>query len=191
MWGWLLIRRRRAHDLPGSRIDPEVTLGRPVDTVGPVQAGIEPLRRIRGGHLRRHHVAHLVVKRQGVGLGAEIAALPAPVGPAARQPAEHLAGVGLVSAAWVALDRHAALQPFRHPGLVYFPALERQSGPAEVFLGEDIDGHLGPRFRGQQVFHLEHHRTIGVGDARGLRDEGEGTEGVIPLAGVATRDLHG
>src|SRR5262249_48825206 len=39
--------------------------------------------------------------------------------------------------------------------------------------------------------HLEHHRPVGVRDARGPRDESEGGEGVLPLRGVAADNLHG
>ena len=92
-------------------------LRRPFDAVGPVQAGVEPLRRVRGRHLRRQHVADLVVEGAGVGLGREVAALPAPVGPAAGQPAEHLAGVGFLAVARIAGDRAccAAATPARPP----------------------------------------------------------------------------
>ena len=60
----------RARHLAGGRIDVVMALRRPFDAVGPVQAGVEPLRAVRGRHLRGQHVAHLVVEGAGVGLGA-------------------------------------------------------------------------------------------------------------------------
>ena len=77
---------------PDCEVDVVVPLPRAVDAVGPVQPGVEPLRRVRRAHLRREHVAHLVVVGAGVGLGGEVAALPAPVGPGAGQPVEDLPG---------------------------------------------------------------------------------------------------
>ena len=86
----VLVGAGRLHQLARLEVDVEVPLPRPVDAVGPVQPGVEPLRRVRRAHLRRQHVAHLVVVGARVGLGREVAALPAPVGPGAGQPVEDL-----------------------------------------------------------------------------------------------------
>ena len=86
----MLVGGGRLHQLAGFVIDVEVALARAVDAVGPVQAGVEPLRRVRRHHLHRQHVAVLVEERLRVGLGGEIAALPAPIGPGAGEPVEHL-----------------------------------------------------------------------------------------------------
>ena len=80
-------------------VDVVVALAGAVDAVGPVQAGVEPLRAVRRGHLHGQHVAVLVVEGAGVVLAGEVAALPAPVGPGAGQAVEHLAGVGLAAGA--------------------------------------------------------------------------------------------
>jgi hypothetical protein len=82
-------------ELAGAVVDVEVALGGTVDPVGPVQAGVEPLRRVRRRALGGEHVAHLVEIGAGVLLGREVAALPAPVGPGAREPVEDLARGGL------------------------------------------------------------------------------------------------
>ena len=76
----------------GLVVDVEMALARAVDAIGPVQAGVEPLRRVGGAFLRRQHVAMLVVEGAGVILAVEIAALPAPIGPGAGEAVEHLAG---------------------------------------------------------------------------------------------------
>ena len=47
----------------GERIDVIVTLRRAIDAVGPVQAGVEPLRRIRRAHLVGQHEAQFVEER--------------------------------------------------------------------------------------------------------------------------------
>ena len=53
--------------LPGLVIHVIMALGRPVDAIGPVQPGVEPLRRIGRAHLRGQHVAHFVVIGAGIG----------------------------------------------------------------------------------------------------------------------------
>src|SRR6185312_9494011 len=53
----VLISAGGLRQLAGDVIDIEMTLARPVDAIGPVQAGIEPLRRVRRRLLRREHVA--------------------------------------------------------------------------------------------------------------------------------------
>src|SRR5260370_8589154 len=70
-----------------------MALARPVDAVGPVQAGVEPLRRIGRADLRRQHVAMLVVEGAGVFLAVEVAALPSPVGPGAGHAMEDPAAI--------------------------------------------------------------------------------------------------
>src|SRR5437660_1548180 len=89
-------------------------LGRAVDAVGPVKPSVEPLRRIGCGHLCGQHVARLVVERPGIALRREVAALPAPVGPAACEATEDLAGIRLLCRARIASDGDAALDPVRN-----------------------------------------------------------------------------
>ena len=88
----MLIGACRAGQLAGFVIDIVVTLAWPVDAIGPVHASVEPLWRVRCGHLRGQHVAHLVIIGAGVLLVGEIAALPAPVGPGAGKAVKHLLG---------------------------------------------------------------------------------------------------
>ena len=64
----MLVGGLRLGQLAGLEVDVEVALARAVDAVGPVQAGVEPLRRVRRAHLRGEHVAVLVEERLGVGL---------------------------------------------------------------------------------------------------------------------------
>ena len=64
----MLVGRLRLGQLAGLEVDVEVALARPVDAVGPVQAGVEPLRRVRRRHLHRQHVDELVEERARVAL---------------------------------------------------------------------------------------------------------------------------
>ena len=86
----MLVGRLRLGQLARLEVDVIMALPRPIDAVGPMQAGVEPLRRIRRGELAREHVAHLVEIGARVLLAVEIAALPAPIGPGAGEPVEHL-----------------------------------------------------------------------------------------------------
>ena len=76
-----------------------MTLAGPIDAIGPIEAGIEPLRAVGGAHLHGEHVAELVIEGARILLAREIAALPAPIGPGSGQPVEHLAGVTLAAEA--------------------------------------------------------------------------------------------
>ena len=52
-------------------VDEGMTLGRTADAVGPMEPGVEPLRRVRRGHLVDEHVFQLVLEGFGVGTGGE------------------------------------------------------------------------------------------------------------------------
>ena len=77
-------------ELAGFMVDVEVALAWSIDAIGPMQAGVEPLRRVRRAFLRGKHVAQLVVEGAGVIFSIEVSALPAPIGPCARQAVEDL-----------------------------------------------------------------------------------------------------
>ena len=135
-------------------VDVPMALARPVDAVGPVQAGVEPLRRVRRGHLRRQHEAVLVVEGAGVGLAVEVAALPAPVGPGAGHAMEDLSRAGLAAEALLGRQRrervfvgHRAPQPLGHVGLGDLLQAPRDAGAAEVLLRQHVGRDLRPRRR--------------------------------------------
>jgi hypothetical protein len=71
----------------------------PAQPIRPVQAGIEPLWRIRRHHLPGQHGRNLIMKALRVTLGVKIPAFEAPIGPHPRKAQEHLAGAGLVAVA--------------------------------------------------------------------------------------------
>ena len=128
-----------------------MALARAVDAVGPVQAGVEPLRGVRRRLLGRQHVAQLVEEGLRVLLAVEIAALPAPIGPGAGEPVEDLARIGLADrcarprAARRARPRRARSARGRRGRCSPRPAEPRgHAGLAEIFLGNDVAGHLAP-----------------------------------------------
>ena len=85
----------RELQLASLRVDEGVTLSRPLDTIGPMQSGVEPLGAVGCGTLTRDQVAHLVEVGTGISLAGEVAVLPAPVGPGPCEPTEQLPAVGL------------------------------------------------------------------------------------------------
>ena len=56
----MLVGRLRLGQLAGEGVDVEVALAGAVDAIGPVQAGVEPLRRVRRDALGGEHVGELV-----------------------------------------------------------------------------------------------------------------------------------
>src|SRR5688500_7297776 len=87
----VLVGRLRLDELAAAEIDVVMALARAIDAVGPVEAGVEPLRRVRRRLLRGEHEAELVEKGARVLLRGEVAALPAPIGPGSGEAVEHLA----------------------------------------------------------------------------------------------------
>ncbi len=153
----MLERVGRLHHLAGLRIDVVVALRRTGESVRIMQSRVEPLGGIGRGHLVRQHVTELVVERGAVFDGLEIAVGLAPMGPAAGQPSEHLAGVTLPAQHRFAVrsrDRIAGLVPLRHPGL------------AEILLSQNVDGQLRPGFRNVDLVQLEYGRSIGIANLR-------------------------
>ena len=147
-----------------------MTLAWPVDAIGPVEAGVEPLRRVGGCPLGRQHVAHFVIESARVGLGVEITTLPAPIGPGARHAMEHLLGRNLAGqrGAFVGL---APPQPFGYAVFGDLFQLRRHARLAEIFLGQHVARHLAPRLGDFDAGLLENDRSIGVADLAGTFSE--------------------
>ncbi len=193
----MLVGGRGLHELAGLIVDVEMALARAVDAIGPMQAGVEPLRRIRRHHLHRQHVAVLVEERLSVGFGGEIAALPAPIGPGAGEPIEHLlAGLlaGEALGLWERRERrlvgHAAPQP-RGDGLFLdlFQA-GRDAGFAEIFLRQHVGGDLRPLLGNLDILGVEDHRAIRITDLAGGEAESDIRVRRLSLFGVAPFDPH-
>ena len=147
----MLVGRFRLRQLAGLEVDVEVALARAVDAVGPVQAGVEPLRRVRRRHLHREHVDVLVEEGAGVLFRIEIAALPAPIGPGAGEPLEHLLRRMLADAALLLRQRLQSLDvgggaPQPGGNGLFLDLLQpgRDAGLAEIFLRQHVGGDLRP-----------------------------------------------
>ena len=186
-----LVGRGSPGQRPGLVVDIVVALAGAVDAVGPVQARVEPLRRVRRRHLARQHEAHLVEIGAGVGLAVEIAALPAPVGPGAGEAVEDLPGVGLAAGLRIRLGR-APGQPvgdilFRDGFEIGFV---RHAGLAEVFLGQDVDGDLGPVFRRLHPVVAEHDGAVRIADLARRLPEGDAVIGIPAFDRELAPDFH-
>ena len=167
----VFVGRLRTGQPAGERIDVEMTLAGAVDAIGPMQAGVEPLRRIGRHALRGQHVGKLVAKGAGVFLGGEVAALPAPVRPGAGKPVEDLPGVALRTVA-LALGQLRKLglvghgTPQEGGDRVFLDLLQprRHAGLAEVFLRQDVGGDLRELGRHVDVVEPEDDRPVGIPD---------------------------
>src|SRR5207248_11499793 len=97
----MIVGRGGTDQFSAAEIDIVMALTRAIDAVSPEQAGVEPLRRIRRGALRRQHVTNLVIEGARVFLGIEIAAPPPPIGPGAGEAMEHLPRAGFAARPWL------------------------------------------------------------------------------------------
>ncbi len=193
----VLVGRFRFGQLAGERIDVVVALARAVDAVGPVQAGVEPLRRIRRAHLRSQHVAQLVEEGLRILFGIEIAALPAPIGPGAGEAIEHLLGGGLADIAFLLGQRGERIlvgdrAPQERGNGILFDLLQagRDTGLAEIFLRKDVGSNLRPEFGHLDIVGLEHHRAVRIADLAGGEAKRDVRIGRLSILGVAPLNLH-
>ena len=193
-----LVGAARPLELAGPLVAVAVPLRRPGDAIGPVQAGVEPLRAVRRDHLRGQHRHQLVVEHPRGALVGEVTVLPARVGPAAREAVEQLAAVGLADVALAGRELGqlegvglAAPQPLRDVLLGHPPQPRRHAGLAEVLLRHDVDRHLRPALRHLDVGGLEDRRAIGVGDARTASLKVDAGIGATLGLGEQPRQLHG
>src|SRR5260370_36059194 len=85
----------------GMVIDEVMALRRAVDSVGPMQPGVEPLRRVGRADLASEHYPDLVVEGACGLLAVEITALPAPIAPGSSHAVEDLPGAGFAAIAGV------------------------------------------------------------------------------------------
>ena len=184
------IRTRAAIHFLGCRVNEVMALRRAFDAVGPRQAGIEPLGAVRGDHLCREHVGDFVMEGLGVRFAREEAPFHAPVGPAAGEATEHLAGIGLAHVGGIR-GGNAALQPFRDAVLAHLNCLRGHARLTEVFLGENIDRDLRPAVRHHDVGHLEDDGAVGVHDAAGPRRKLQRGERTVVGGREAASHQHG
>ncbi len=169
----VLVGRLGLGEFTGLIVDVVVTLARTIDTVGPVQAGVEPLRGVRRGHLARQHVAHLVEVGLGVVFAVEVATLPRPVGPGTSQTVEHLPGVSLTDVALFfrqlgqcLLVGNRSPQERRHAGFFHTLQTRGHARFPEIFLRQNIAGNLAEILGHPDIGGREDQRPVRVSDFR-------------------------
>ncbi len=194
----MLIGRLRFRQLAGLPVDIVVALAGAIDAVGPMQAGVEPLRRVRRDHLLGELPAQFVEERQRVFLRREVAALPAPIGPAAGEAIEYLLGRGLADDALVLGQRRQGVsvgyrtpQPRRHGLFLDLLQARGDAGLAEILLRQHVGGDLRPELRNLDVLGTEHDRAVRVADLRGGQAEIDPGIGRLSAGGVASFNSHG
>ena len=169
------------------RLNEKMALSRPFDSISPMQARIEPLRRIRSGHLRREHVARFIEKGARILFSRKKLFFPAPVGPCSGQSFKHLLrrpfGSELLLLRQFTQGIRIGNRPaneFGHAGFFHLLKLARHACFAKVFLSKHIDGDLAPRFRSLDNFHLEYGGAVGVSDfGLALRERNSIVRGTI------------
>ena len=193
----VLVGRFRLHHLSGLEVDVIMALARPIDAIGPMEAGVEPLRRIGRGHLACQHEPHLVVIGARVLFAVEIAGLPTPIGPGAGEAVEHLLGRGLGAEALClrqsderCLVRDRAPQERGNALLLDALRLRRNAGFAEIFLRQHVGRDLAPGGGNLDALKREHDRAVGIADlALGSREGDEVVEARARLR-IVPFDLH-
>jgi hypothetical protein len=84
----------------------------------------------------------------------------------------------------------ASLQPARHPRFHNLFQHDGDASFAEVFLREDIDRDLRPRFRNEHILHLENRRSVRIHDARGARRKSDRRKGILTGYRIPTWNVH-
>ena len=193
----MLVGRFRFGQLAGEGVDVIVALARAVDAVGPVQAGVEPLRRIRRAHLRRQHVAQLIEEGLRILFGIEVAAFPAPVGPGAGETIENLFRGLLADVAVLLGKRRKRVRvgdraPQERGDGIFLDLLQAggDAGLAEIFLRQNVGRDLRPEFRNLDIVELEDHRAVRVADLAGGKPELDARVGRLSVLGIAALNSH-
>ena len=150
--------------LAGFEIDVIVALAGTVDAISPMQAGVEPLRAVRGGHLIGQHEPHFVVIGARVFLGGEITPLPAPIGPSPGKTVKNLLGADLAAGFNAVLCGHRAPQEFGNTLFLHLLQTRGHARLAEIFLSDDVASHLAPAVGHFDIVEAEHRGAIGIAD---------------------------
>ena len=162
----VFIGRLGFYQLAGFVIDIMVALTRTVDAVCPMQTGVEPLGRIRCGHLGGQHIAHFIVVGLRIGLGGKVTALPAPVCPRTCQTVENLLGRGFACLFNVRRRRRGFPKKLGH--ILFFDLFQigRNARLPEVFLCDDVGCDLAPGCRDLNLIKTEHDGPVWVSNFR-------------------------
>ena len=123
------------------------------NAIRPRDSGVEPLRRVRRGHLAQDHVGDLIVECLCIFFGIKIAMLFAPSAPASRQTVCDLFDRAL----WSCDNISILIAKERAERIVLGHACA-----AEIFLRENIRRDLRPVLRHLDVLHIENGLAIGI-----------------------------
>ncbi len=167
-----------------------MTLAGAIYAIGPVQAGVEPLRAVGRRHLLGQHHTHFVKIGAGILFGAEIATFPAPVGPGAGETIKHLPGAGLTAFFNVIAIGHRA--PEKLGNVFFFDLFQARghAGLAEIFLCDDIAGNLAPSGRHFDLIQTENDLAIRIANLGAGGFEVQRSVGVLTGGGEFTFDFH-
>src|SRR5690606_1624645 len=154
----MLVSRLGAAQLSAAVINVEVSLAGAIDSIGPMQAGVEPLGGIRCSHLGRQHDAHFVEEGAGSAFGVEVATLPAPVGPGSREAIEALLRARFTAEAFFLRQLRQSFlvwpRPPQEGGHALFlnaGHMARHATLAKIFLRQDVACDLAPISRNLHV----------------------------------------
>ena len=167
----MFVRRFRLGQFAGLEIDVMMTLAGAIDPIGPMQAGVEPLRRIGRGNLAREHGAEFFIEGEGVVFCIEIFALPAPIGPGAGKAVEHV-GRRLFRAVALFLRQFGEClfignrTPQEGGDVVFLDPLQPSGNArlAEIFLRQNVSCHLAPGRGHIDIVSRKDDRAIRIAD---------------------------
>ena len=178
-------------------VDIIMALAGAIDAIGPVQAGVEPLRGIGRGDLARQHGAMLFIEGERIVFRVEIFALPAPIGPRAGKPVEHVRGRTFRSVALVLGEsgqrRLVRDRPPQEGGDVVFLDLLQacgNAGLAKIFLRDDVRRDLAPCRGHVDVILQENHRAVRVADLALALAKVDVCIGALACRRVLSLDAH-
>ena len=172
-------------------------LPRAINSVGPVQAGVEPLRAVWGGALCRQHEPHFVHISLRVSFGAEIATFPAPIGPGPGQTVKHLLGAAFTR--YPVFFRQLCHRFFIRnmaPQKLWdtlFPdrlQASRHTGLAKILLRDDVTGNLRPACRHFHIVQTKYNCPVRIPDFRRSCGEFQLSVSVFTCLGKFPIDFH-
>ena len=152
-----------------------------VNSVGPLQSSVEPLRTIWRGYLIEQHPGNFVVERLRVLRRGEVAKLLAPMFPATSQPMHNLFHGSLWTKNGFSRGIHFVLA-----GRVHL----RHACLAEIFAHHNVRCQLTPRRRDFSVIHFKHRRPVAITNATCASAPLNCAEDVLSWTGESWRDLH-
>src|SRR5690606_782960 len=131
------------------------------------------------------------------GLGGEVAALPAPIGPGAGETVEDLPGRGLAHETLALRQVRQRLlvgdrtpEEFGHALFLHATQARGHAGLAEILLRQNVGRDLTPALRHLDGVVAEHDLAVGIADFRGRRGEPDACVGILPGPGESAFELH-